>query len=299
MDQRTGEMNRLERNELGSELFAGDEEVVRNVGPQGETERLRADIEDTRAEMGQTINEIQERLSPEHIIEQVKGSVREATIGKVERAMNTVGEKISDVADPALDAMGRAGTVIKDTGAAMANTVRQNPIPAALIGLGLGMLVVNRWRGSESRRPPLRVYGSGSEGNVAEIEGDVTTILDRSTQQPQGAMNNAFDQAKGSARDLANSALDSLTNIGDRTKEGTLRVSRGLQRVARENPLAVGAVAVAVGAAVGLAVPASQVEEEYMGEASDKLKDKTKQVVRETMDKVQVAAQQAAGAGHE
>ena len=299
MDQRTGEMNRLERNELGSELFAGDEEVVRNVGPQDESERLRANIEDTRSEMGQTINEIQERLSPEHIIEQVKGSVREATIGKVERAMNTVGEKISDVTDPALEAMGRAGTVIKDTGSSMANTVRQNPIPAALIGLGLGMLVVNSWRGSDSRRGGSRTYGSGTEGNLPETDEALSTVPYRSTQRPQRGVNNAFDQAKGSARDLSNSALDALTNIGDRTKEGTLRVSRGVQRMARENPLAVGAVAVAVGAAVGLAVPASKVEEEYMGEASDKLRDKTKQVVRETMDKVQDAAKQAAGAGSE
>ena len=47
------------------------------------TEQLRADIEDTRADMSQTINEIQERLSPEHLVGQVKETVREATIGRL------------------------------------------------------------------------------------------------------------------------------------------------------------------------------------------------------------------------
>jgi uncharacterized protein YprB with RNaseH-like and TPR domain len=47
------------------------------------TEQLRAEIEDTRADMSQTINEIQERLSPEHLMGQVKETVRDATIGKV------------------------------------------------------------------------------------------------------------------------------------------------------------------------------------------------------------------------
>ena len=52
----------------------------------GQTEQIRAEIEDTRPERGQTINEIQERLNPEHLVNQVKESVREATIGKVEKA---------------------------------------------------------------------------------------------------------------------------------------------------------------------------------------------------------------------
>ena len=293
MDQRTGEVNNVERSDVAADLLDGNEKVRRKVGPQDEADLLKADIEDTRAEMGQTINEIQARLSPEHIIEQVKGSVRDATIGKVEKAMNKVGEKISDVADPALDAMGRAGTVIKETGSSVTQTIWQNPIPAALIGLGLGMLVVKKWQAADSRAPRFRAYGSRSEGNLSEIEEHAPTMPYASNQESQSAVRSAFDQTKGTARDLASSARDSLTDIGERTTEGTLRVSRGLQRLARENPLAVGAVAVAVGAAVGLAVPATQLEEDYMGEASEKLRDKTRQVVRETMDKVEVAAKQA------
>src|SRR5215212_10437175 len=97
------------------------------------TEQIRAEIEDTRAEMSQTINEIQERLSPEHLMGQVKETVREATIGKVERVMNTV----VDATEPAREAVGRAGTAIKDTGMSVADSMWRNPIPVALIGLGL------------------------------------------------------------------------------------------------------------------------------------------------------------------
>src|SRR5215216_7058553 len=93
------------------------------------TEQIRAEIEDTRAEMSQTINEIQERLSPEHLMGQVKETVREATIGKVERVMETIG----GVTEPAREAIGRAGHEI-------GNSIWRNPIPIALIGLGVGML---------------------------------------------------------------------------------------------------------------------------------------------------------------
>src|SRR5687767_8198844 len=103
------------------------------------SDQLKADIEDTRAEMGQTLNEIQERLSPEHLMDQVKETVREATIGKVERVMEKVNEKISNVTEPAMDMMGRAGEKLKETGSAVGNVVYRNPVPFALMGLGLGM----------------------------------------------------------------------------------------------------------------------------------------------------------------
>jgi hypothetical protein len=111
-------------------------------------EQLRAEIEDTRAEMSQTINEIQERLSPDNLMQQAKETVREATIGKVEKVMDRVGETISEATEPALEMMGRAGTTIRETGMSVASGMRRNPIPVALIGLGLGMLMVRRFRGT-------------------------------------------------------------------------------------------------------------------------------------------------------
>src|ERR1051325_11451833 len=107
-------------------------------------EQIRAESEDTRDEMSQTINEIQERLSPDHLMGQVKETVREATIGKVERIMETIGE----VTEPAREAMSRAGTTIKAAGQEVGNGIWKNPIPIALIGLGVGMLFMKSRRGN-------------------------------------------------------------------------------------------------------------------------------------------------------
>ena len=60
----------------------------------------------------------------------------------------------------------------------------------------------------------------------------------------------------------------------------------------RENPLAVGAVAIAAGTAVGLVLPSTQFESEYIGETSERLVDKAQEVAREAIDKVQDAAKQ-------
>src|SRR5687767_343598 len=106
MDQRPDQLDEGWIEARSTALRRDDEDVLvaRNVtlvegedSDDRETERIKADIEDPRAELGQTLNEIQERLSPEHLMGQVKETVREATIGKVERVMDKVNEKISNV----------------------------------------------------------------------------------------------------------------------------------------------------------------------------------------------------------
>ena len=264
-------------------------------------EQLRAEIEDTRAEMSQTINEIQERLSPEHLMGQVKETVREATVGKVERAMQRAGETISEVAEPALEAMGRAGTTIKETGMSVGNSMWRNPIPVALIGLGLGMLVMRSYRGNggdyETRRKPhSRKYYESDEMQYGENMG-TTTGTRMNTGTSTGS--NALNQVKETASDLANRSTTALSNLSTKAKDSASTVGKRFGEVLRENPLAVGAVAVAVGTAVGLALPSTRFENEYVGEASERLVDKAQEVAREAIDKVQSAAQQMTSEGQQ
>jgi ElaB/YqjD/DUF883 family membrane-anchored ribosome-binding protein len=253
------------------------------------TEQLRAEIEDTRADMSQTINEIQERLSPENLMDQVKETVREATIGKVERVMSSVGETISEATEPALEMAGRAGNAIKEVGTTVADTFYKNPIPLALIGLGVGMLVMRGFRGQSYSSSSSQRLPQGRRSNY-EL-GDVGQPRVR-TQQSTGA--NALNQVKETASDLASRSTDALSNIGTKAKDSASAVSSRFQRMMHENPLAVGAVAVAAGTAIGLVLPSTQFESEYIGETGERLVERVEDVARDALGKVQDAAKQMA-----
>lgn len=250
------------------------------------TEQLRAEIEDTRSEMSETINQIQERLSPEHLMGQVKDTVREATIGKVEKVMDKVGETISDATEPALEAMGRAGTTIKETGMSVAGTMRRNPIPVALIGLGLGMLLVRSFRGGNGRDYEQRYSTPRTPQNFRNNQYGATNT---------GTLNTV----KETASDLAQRSTDALGNLGTKAKDAASSLGTTCGNVLRSNPLAMGAVAVAAGTAVGLVLPSTKMESEYIGEASEKLVDKAQEAARGAIDKVQNAAQQMTGEGQQ
>lgn len=251
---------------------------------EDDAEQIRAEIEDTRADMSQTINEIQERLSPEHLMGQVKETVREATIGKVERVMETIGE----VTEPAREAMSRAGSTIKEAGTSVGYSVWRNPIPLALIGLGVGMLFMKSRRGNgydswsrdTSPRPKRQnLSGGGQLGQTRYTTGDA---YNEST----------FNQVKETAGNLANRSTETLSNLGSKAREGANEVSNRFGQLLHDNPLAVGAVAMAAGTAVGLALPSTRFESEYIGETSEKLVDKAEEVARGAIDKVQDAAKQ-------
>lgn len=131
------------------------------VGEDARPEVIRAEIESTRAEMSQTIDAIQEKLAPEVLKEQAMDVVREAS----EQAKDVVRE-VSDSAGQAVhDAtIGRAEQFFSDVddslggvGSTIMDAIRENPIPAALVGLGLGWMFFNS-RSQTGRRRSRRAY---------------------------------------------------------------------------------------------------------------------------------------------
>ena len=99
-------------------------DVPRSEGT-GDPAVIRAEIHETRERMGETIEEIGERLNPNRLKEQVKENIRDATIGRVETMAQSAVDRVSE------------------TRRTFTNTIRENPIPAALVGVGLGWLIWN------------------------------------------------------------------------------------------------------------------------------------------------------------
>jgi ElaB/YqjD/DUF883 family membrane-anchored ribosome-binding protein len=228
-----------------------------------EIERTRAEIERTRADMGETVDAIQQRLSPEGLKEQAKDRVRESTVG---RAMETV---------------------------------RANPVPAALTGLGLTWLFMSARRGSSGQtRYRSRVYDYDYPPRY-EDRTTSTPSAGRAVERARDKVGETASQAQDRAGQVASQAQDQVSRLGDQAQYQTRRAGDEFQRVLRENPLTVGALAAGVGAAVGLAVPQTTKEHEVMGEARDTVVEKAQEKAEEAQEKVQRVAEEAQSAAKE
>jgi ElaB/YqjD/DUF883 family membrane-anchored ribosome-binding protein len=237
---------------------------------RAEIERTRAEIERTRADMGETVDAIQHRLSPENLKEQAKDRVKEATVGK---------------------AQGVGSTIVE--------TVRANPLPAALTGLGLGWLFMSARRSSSGQtRYRGRVYAYDYPPRY-EDRTTSTPAAGQAVERARDRVGETASQAQDKAGQVASQAQDQVSRLGDQAQYQTRRASDEFQRVLRENPLTVGALAVGVGAAVGLAVPQTTKEHEVMGEARDTVVEKAQEKAEEAQEKVQRVAEEAQSAAKE
>jgi ElaB/YqjD/DUF883 family membrane-anchored ribosome-binding protein len=99
-----------------------------------------------------------------------------------------------------------------------------------------------------------------------------------STETPYGwhetEQTGTVNRVKDTASDLAHRSTEALNNFGTRAKDTASSMGTRVEHMLHENPLAVGAVAVAAGTAVGLMLPTTRFENEYIGETSERLVDK-------------------------
>ena len=267
-----------------------------------ETEHIKAQIEATRNQMGETIDAIQERLSFANISEQVS---------------ETVGAAIESAKDTAYDAtIGKAVNIMKNVGdgvtdSAAFKTVRRNPLPFALIGVGAGLLAYQGF----SRR------GFSTRGNGRDHSRD--QFRDRNVESEIGSSKRSLTRVAGKAydgiTDKANSALESVSHVAgtayegvagavttaysgandiahrayDRAGEyGTLAYDK-YDEYLEENPLVIGAIALAVGAAVGFAIPSTPFEGKLMGETRENILQRAQDAAGSLLDNAKTAALEA------
>jgi len=298
-----------------------EDEIVVDVATV-EIDVTRAQIEETRAEMSETIDAIKEKLSPQNLVQQAKETVREATIGRAQEMAGNVADSarqaVSTVADTARQAastareeaervMSSASETAKEAGSTIMETIQQNPVPSALIGIGLGWLWMNsRKQGSYQPRyegrPFLADLSDPYQGQAGYYETQAGIGEQRATSG--SSVRQTLDQAKDKVGEVTDQVQQRVSEVTDRvqqrvgqvtarTQDQAHRAAEGLQRMLYDNPLAVGAMAMTLGAAVGVAVPATRPEQQIMGEARDRLMEKAQQTTQDVAQKVQNVAHEA------
>lgn len=231
-----------------------------------EVERLVEDIEETRNEMTGTVEEIGDRLDPKNIVADAKETVRNATVGKVEEMANTAGEVASDATE-----------TIRETGSSVIDMVTRNPIPAAMIGIGVGWLVMS----GRKEQHTYRSNGSWSS-NRASQPGAIDQAK-RKVDEMTGDLGDAVDQATGKVSRFAD-------DVPEQIRSTAYDVGDTAGQVYSSNPLAVGAIAVAVGTAIGLALPPTDMERRTIAEPARKALSAVEDVATDALGQAEQTA---------
>ena len=191
---------------------------------------IESDIDETRSEMGETLSEIGERLDPARLTDEAKQKVRDATVGRVEEAVESAGNTARGVTDMVME------------------TIRRNPIPAAIAGVGLALLWANRSEPNSHRRSS----NGSSDGSLIDSAKQGAAGVGDKVATTAGE---AVDNVQQLAQDATDTARQNVGELGSQA-----------QRIMYDSPMVAGIAAFGAGAAVGLLVPGTPLERELMTE---------------------------------
>ena len=262
-----------------------------------ETAEIKSEIERTRVEMSETLGEIQERLRPDHLIQQAKETVTEAATGKVRHIMQSAGETATMVADQT-----------KYAGRNLADYARTHPLQMALLAGGVTWWLLrgrdrsDEWEGaSEGWQPSHRLdtdYAYGDERSLREKAGEYVSSARETVGEYAATARETVGGAAEAARVKALRASERARRAAQvaavRAQESWQTASTSVDDWVHEYPLAAGAIAVAVGAAIGLSVPSTEIEDRTLGEKRDQALEKARRAAREIRENVTQKVQDVA-----
>lgn len=214
------------------------EEYAKNGSKRQRTAaEIESDAAQIRAEMNETLNRLEEKLSSRALVDTV-----------LERA-KLVGDGSTDI--------------VKSLG----NAVRENPVPMILIGAGITALFIQDRRQSHGAR-------SAGEGDLYQETWGEERKEGGGVRERAGEMKHRVQEKAGA---MKHRIAERGTHVRERVRERAHDVREFGTRTFQEQPLVVIGVGLALGAMLGALIPVSEKEHRTVGRMRDRVVDKTKQ----------------------
>lgn len=190
----------------------------------------------------------------------------------------------------------------------LGDAARRNPVSAVLIGAGVLWMFTGGGRALGAAGDMARRAGLDRIPDAAGSGFDAASSTLKSGWKSAG---NAVSSAAGTLQSSASSALDRASRFGseqadalsgyvksvpDSGAEMIGSVRSNLSDLFRAQPLALGALGLAIGAGIAAALPSTEVEAEYFGETSDTIKEQAKEFAAEQTARAKTLAESVVGA---
>jgi hypothetical protein len=263
--------------------MAEDKGVVSSRPNGGErSDQIATDIGHTRHQIDRTMDALIGKLTPQQMLLELAGAMKSGS--------TTIAQKLVE-------------------------TARDHPVPATIIGVGLGMLIMERSdasrrvSGDEGRlheamgsvREGAAAAGVAAQDVVHRTEEAASDRLHRAGERALQAVHHVEEKAAQAGAKVSEKASEARHELQDRVAalkaDGRQKVhdaKLGFWQAMDRSPLAVAAGAMTLGIAAGLALPRSEKEDELLGESRDRLVGRAKELGRDVLHKGEQVARVAA-----
>lgn len=197
-----------------------------------EPDRLRQDIENTRASLTRDVDLLAEKTSPAKAAQRRWTAVKEKVMGSSEHARHTAGDAVGTVQDKASQLTGKAGELsgkagdkahdaadaVRGAPRTVARQAQGNPLAAGVIAVGVGMLAATLIPATDAEKragQQLREHSGDLTDKVKDIASEMKDDVTGTVQQAAGQVKEtAADAAQTTRQQAQSSAQDAREQAG-------------------------------------------------------------------------------------
>jgi F0F1-type ATP synthase membrane subunit b/b' len=148
----------------------------------------------------------------------------------------------------------------------------------------------------EEARQNVREGAEYAQRRAGETADSVRRRAGEAVDQAQEQVGEIRDRAQEEAEHLRHQMNEQAEYMRRQAQRQMRRTKQTFNTAMENNPLAVGALALAAGALIGLSVPRTHIEDEWMGDTSDHLKHEIRDEAQDTLEKAKRVAKEASQA---
>lgn len=232
------------------------------------------EVEQARAGLEHTLNELKQKLSIDGLLDQASAHL---TSGNTAQFVSNLGKQLRD-----------------------------NPLPAALIGIGMAWMMTSdrgivrgsRTKGGHTSREAVHPSNSAvvQAGEYVHAAGEGRETAEGGTDSIGEGMQRVRetgDEVWGQAESGLNDAVDKVRLASRSVSEMRVNTQERITEFIEQQPLTAAAVGLAFGALLGALLPKTKVEDAYLGETADQVRGRVSESGGELYEKGKIAATEA------
>jgi hypothetical protein len=211
-------------------------------------DQLRREIDQTRLELGQDVDALNEKVNPARIVgrrtdrartrltrvrDRVMGSASDATTSTQTRLSDTgskVGDTVSTATDKMSETASQAGDMVSSTASTVADTTREvpgmvrqrtegNPLAAGLIAFGAGWLISSLLPATEAEKRATQAAAEKAEPLKESVSQEAREAAQGLRENLQDPAREAMESVKERATEAKDTVQGTATSAAQDVKE--------------------------------------------------------------------------------
>lgn len=210
-------------------------------------------------------------------------SAVEGTLAELERRLSP-----GEMLDRVMDMVKRHGG---EFGENLLTQVRSNPTATIVAGVGVA------WLMAASKRPPPQrpAHVDRANGSMFDRASSAADSIHSTASATADSLHRTAEHAYDATADAAQRAADATRHAADRmataSRTGMRGIADGYDYLCREQPLVLGAIAIAAGAALGALLRPTPLEDELLGDVGEAARSRLRSEAEARTDDLRTTAE--------